>query len=104
MRVLELRHQKSVEAVFKNPDISEDFINEQFKDSPPVKKPEPPKVFKDELEKKEFALEKPEEVVEEKKEIAEEKKEIVEEVPVVSQEVKENQGNGEEKQEMPGVD
>lgn len=37
MRVLELKHQKSVEAVFKNPDVPEDFINEQFKDSPQVK-------------------------------------------------------------------
>ena len=42
MRVLELKHQKSVEAVFKNPDISEDFIYEQFKDSPNVKKVEAP--------------------------------------------------------------
>lgn len=40
MRVLELKHQKSVEAVFKNPDISDDFINDQFKDSPqPHSKP-----------------------------------------------------------------
>lgn len=38
MRVLELRHQKSVEAVFKNPDIPEDFIHEQFKDSPVIPK------------------------------------------------------------------
>jgi len=37
MRVLELKHQKSVEAVFKNPDVTDEFINDQFKESPQVK-------------------------------------------------------------------
>ena len=64
MRVLELKHQKSVEAVFKNPDVTEDFINEQFKDSPQVK-PVDPAMFQELLNKgsnpenhgKEFNLE-----------------------------------------------
>lgn len=94
MRVLELKHQKSVEAVFKNPDISEDFINEQFKESPPLKKPEPPKVFKEELEKKDFALEKPEEMLEEKKELVEEKQENSQE----------NHAEAQENHKMPDVD
>ena len=46
MRVLELRHQKSVEAVFKNPDISDEFIHDQFKDSP---HPQPKPVVQEDL-------------------------------------------------------
>ncbi len=82
MRVLELKHQKSVEAVFKNPDISEDFIYEQFKDSPNVKKVEAPA---NNLIKEDFKLENEvrenvvENVVEKEQNVAAEEKVVLEE-------------------------